>query len=775
MRRGAPCRSNQTMSQLNPNQQEVSQAEGTSQVTTSSNVQHSKTTIFRDDTLGLTSEPVDDPFTSLFDSEITSEENISIPDFFAKPTIIKQGSLDTTTTGVIWKSDVTKLISPMKTSRMSNVYTIRYDTRITFEVNADKFQSGRYIVFWLPVAGTFKDSWYNMHCAHLTSITQLPHVEIDLATQTSVTLEIPYVNVKPYMEYSTSNDSYDTTPGIVGLIAYSPLDPGSGGSASCGYTIFASQHNLKIGTLAVNQSAGDRERRSAGKGPISNTLTRVAQVASALGKVPGIGLYAQNVAWAAGAASGLALALGWSKPTDLSPVQRVERRVAPMNYNHDSTTTSRVLATSSENSVGDPKLSRRNEDELSFQYIKQIYAYSRTDTWTTSQPAQEIIFTKAVIPNTFSSSLPKGYCHTPVGFIATLHNYWRGSIKFRFKLVKTQFHRGRLCFFVAPGTASSAINLALTELIYREIIDISETSEFEVCVPYQLARAWLSVNDRSATVGLFIVDPLVAPISVTQSVKIIMEICGGPDFEVAVPIPNLFNAYAPAVPQSAYTQTDCVDLGSAAINTEIEKWTTGEKLSSFRLYLKQYRAIPNYVPNIPNGDGFAFSPYAVPFAFQATSNASPLQNPVLRSSLIDVLTCAFAINTGSKRYSFFPISGDWRPSFQVFPDSTASDFGGPNNSHLFRNVPYAVANTTIEGNYELQTPVWNPAFSRCTSSHLVCGAASITSNSNDTNLTRVSNYNFGTTANVLGYSAVGDDFNLSLFVGFPAVSFHTTT
>jgi hypothetical protein len=763
------------MSDLNPNQQEVTTAEGTSQVTTATNVQHSKTTIFKDDTLGMISNPVDDGFTSLFDSEITSQENVSIPDFFAKPTIFQQGVLDTTTTNVIWKEDVTKLISSLKKSRMANVYTIRYDTRVTLEINADKFQSGRYILFWLPVAGTYNKSWYNMHCAHLTSITQLPHVEIDIATQTSVTLEIPYVNVKPYMEYSTINDSYDTTPGVVGLIAYSPLDPGTGGSSNCGYTILTSQHNLKIGTLAVNQSASDRERKSVGKGPISNTLTRVAQVASALGKVPGIGLYAQNVAWAASAAGGLAMALGWSKPVDIAPIQRVERRISPMNFSHDSTTTARVLATSSENSVGDPKLSRRNEDELAFQYLKQIYAYVQTDTWTTSQAAQTVIFTKAIIPNNFSSSLPKGFCHTPVGFIATLHNYWRGSIMFRFKLVKTQFHRGRLCFFVAPGTNSGAVSLPLTELVYREIIDVSETSEFEVCVPYQLARAWLSVNERSATVGLFVVDPLVAPISVTQTVKIIMEVSGGPDFEVAVPLPCTFNAYAPAVPQSQYTVTDCVELGSAAINTQIEKWTTGEKLSSFRLYLKQFRQMPNYVPNVPNGDGFSFSPYAIPFTTQTTSNASPLTNPVLRSSLIDVLSCAYAINTGSKRYSFFPISGDWRPSFQVFPDATTADWGTVNNTQLFKNIPYSITNTAIEGNYELQTPVWNPAFSRSSSAHLVNGPASITSNSNDTNLLRVSNYNFGTTANILSYEAAGDDFNMSLFVGFPAVSFHTTT
>jgi len=759
-----------------PNTQTPPSVEGTSVVTSAVNVNHGKTTIIKDDTVGVISEPVENSIVALFDQQITNPENMTLSDYLAKPTIVKQGNLTTTDIGHLWYSDTTALMSPYKNARLSRVYTLRYDTTITIQLNADKFQSGRYILYWLPMAGPSSEVWRLMHTCHLTTITQLPHVEFDVATETHATLTIPYVNTKPYMEMDSSSFTVDSTPGIVGLYTYSALDPGTGGSSTCGYTIIASQKNLSIGSLATSQSASDNEQKAAGLGPISGALDTVSKVSGLLTSVPGIGLYAKQVSWTAAIASKVAHTFGWSKPIDVSPPERMERRVSPLNHSADGSTSARVLATVSTNSVADPRLSRRNVDEMTYEYLKRIPAYIGTFSWTTSNVAGDKIYETIVRPQAYSVPFGKGSVMPPITFLAYHHTLWRGGVRFRFKLVKTQFHRGRLLVYVDPGVKDSLATLPTTELLYREIVDISETSQFEICVPYNLARAWISSGTKSATIGVFVLDPLVAPTTVTSTVKILVEVCGDDTLEFAIPFPTNFNPYAPAVLQSGeYTVTDCVEMGGSKVNFETEKYTTGEKLTSFRQLIKQVRMVPNIAPNFTNGVGAQWYPYLLPFADQLTSNSAALINPVVRSALLDVLACCYALSTGSKRHSIFPFSGDLRLAYSVFWSPNPSEYNGsPDTTQLFKNRPYAEVNTTIEGNSEIQTPVWNPNYSRSAVGHLV-NNTTVSPNNNDVNLTKVSVYNWGSASNAVLFSSAGDDYNLSLFVGIPALTVHTAT
>ena len=175
---------------------------GTAEVRPTTDSSQNPTTKFADDSVGYRAElahsNIEDPFSHL----IVAPNSQTIIDFLQRPSILTSASFTASDSGILFSTDVCSIITSQKHSRMSNIYTWRADFELTLQVNADRFQQGRYILFWLPSGGALSPTvtgnylpWKNMHTCNLTKITQLPHVEIDLATQTHVSLTIPYTSV----------------------------------------------------------------------------------------------------------------------------------------------------------------------------------------------------------------------------------------------------------------------------------------------------------------------------------------------------------------------------------------------------------------------------------------------------------------------------------------------------------------------------------------------------------------------------------------------------
>ena len=192
--------------------------------------------------------------------------------------------------------------------------------------------------------------WRNMHTCNLTKITQLPHVEIDLATQTHVTLKIPYTSVYPMSTWSTTNSSSDFGLGPIFIIPYSALNPGSGGSTTCGYTLLGSLSNIRLGAASVNQADdGTLEAKAQGVGPVTSILRKVSMASGLFSDVPLIGAYARNVSWFTKVAAKSAAYWGFSKPLALAAPGRVDRKVTTFNAVSDVAHYAKPLGISSEN------------------------------------------------------------------------------------------------------------------------------------------------------------------------------------------------------------------------------------------------------------------------------------------------------------------------------------------------------------------------------------------------------------------------------------------
>lgn len=191
----------------------------------------------------------------------TQQDDGSTPDikqFLAKPTKILQGDLTATDTPTTFSNIACTealVTSPVYSQKLNGVMSLRFTTVVTLQVNANKFQQGRYILAFVPTGGASPNgtspddsvtTWINMHRQNKTQITQLPHVEIDINKTTEVQLRIPYQSA--FSAYAFNNclagvPSFGD-PGVFFLYPYSPL-VSAAGSVSAGFTLWVHYEDVE--------------------------------------------------------------------------------------------------------------------------------------------------------------------------------------------------------------------------------------------------------------------------------------------------------------------------------------------------------------------------------------------------------------------------------------------------------------------------------------------------------------------------------------------------
>jgi hypothetical protein len=752
---------------------------------------HNATTKFADDTMGaIATIPLEARLSrSLYSSSIVPSSQ-TIVDYLQRPSTVASGIMQASDTTFLYRGDVTEAINALKAERLRGIYMLRCDFEYTLQVNADMFQQGRYILGWVPSGGAHsralnanKTAYYNSRLANLTTITQLPHVEIDLAKQTHVTLKVPYSSIFPMLEWSTNTTLTTTCLGDVFIIPYSPLDPGSGG-ASCSWTLWVSLQNVTIGSATANQMGGDettKEAKALGVGPISSTLDKVSRASALLGPIPIIGQWATTVSWLSGILAGSAAIFGWSKPLNMSAPTRVTRQVGQFSANYDNASTAKPLGLFSQNSVIPHNgVSNTNADEMSFDFIKMQYAYIRTVSFSVADAAQSVLFS---IPcnYVYSTNWSKGITYTPSSFIAKQFTKCRGGVRFRIKIVKTPFHRARLLVAFSPGRAWNAFSYANSEYVYREVVDISTTSEFEVCCPYLLPIPWVEPTQYFGTLQVFVENTLVCPTSVTNRVILLVEQAALPDMEFSSPQVWRVEPYMPSTSQMAdpYIATPCFELGpnsTIPIGT-VAANTVGEVVTSARQLLKvisPLRPVSGNDPTLGATGGLKVWAYTYFPVCQAAGGAGALQRDFFYSDPINLWSSLYTYQTGSVRYTILPRTGAtgvvrafagslWTTNTTLL----TGGFAGLEDTKSISHIP-------IEGVLEFQMPVYNSTYSRAIAGQLVNPGPASALSEPYANTTALALATLENDYNVAWLRSAGDDFHCSLFVGVPPVVLRAT-
>jgi hypothetical protein len=701
------------------------------------------------------------------------EEYSSLLRYFQKPFQLGEGvftSGDTATTMPTWVLPYRMLNNDMYLSKFRGYLGFRATMVLTINFNAERFQQGRYMLCAIPCGGTYWDAKTEEHCnahyAALVTRTQLPRVEFDLNSETSATLRLPYNSA---FDYYSFNDLM--TLGENGriwyylrLAPYSPLDSVSA-PLTAKWALFAHFEDVElIGqnfadlqpqsafTTTTKKKKGisdsQKEAEAAKVGPISGVTTKIAKAAKILEVVPFIGTYMSPLGWAANIATSVAQVFGWSKPVDMSHSTRVRPTALAYATNVDGVDNSMVLAGYSTNEVARfPGMSPTIKDEMSLSYIAGIPAYCKqflyarsfaTDTLVASFEASPYTKVGACTPQQAvnGSGITVTY-YTPAEFVASQFLYWRGTICFKFKFVKTEFHAGRISITFNPyslSVPSDAVVNADAPYVYRDIINIGDYLEYTFKVPYvqeipyKLANMAKPYQERSfGRVEVRVVDPLVCPDTVSTNVTVLVESYMDEDSEFAVPntllcLPeDIATIYPTSLgPQSAIG-------GSKECKASIVPSTVciGERILSFRSLIKRsqpwMRHNEAYTP--PEGDG-----YLAPFSYSklllngSVSTAYYADNYALCAQM-------FLYSRGGVR---FKAGNDWSTtSMTLLSDVSKTLFSIEADSTLAGWYPRIVGQAKLRGPYynngasvnfspvEVQVPQYLPYRARVNFRHSI--------------------------------------------------------
>jgi hypothetical protein len=742
-----------------------------------------------------------------------------VRNFLGKPQLIASGVFSTTDTipinlvSGLFPADIIANF-PVWKNKLSGNLAFRGKTVFTLQVNANRFQQGRYIFAWIPSGGSNDVTapfslWTQMHSANLCQFTQLPHVEIDLNCDTQAVLEVPLINNTGWTPL-TSFIGGNYKNGVYMLRPYSPLVAPTG-STTANWLLYVHFEDVEFKMPVVPQAGGTRtkvirrstpEKSEQEPGIISGFLVKAQTAANILTAVPLLSSIAAPASWALGIAAKVASTFGWGKPHDYSNTNRVSRYIMPRYNNADTMDTGTKLSVFDSNAIEETAFAGTDLDELSIGYIVSIPAWFKTISWAETNVEGTLIGSFDMTPHVYAIQSIRGVntinFPTPLAWVSNFFSLWRGSFKLTFKLVKTEFHTGRLQVSFYPAEYGNGNNVPAvpsildTAFLHREIIDIRYGNEFSVMIPYTSLLPYRDVFGNGRNMGytyLHVLNPLVAPSSVSSTVTILCEISGGPDFEFAYPRTLDNRPVAVVVPQSGGSENICEIVSTEIGNSKLEDTLTparlciGERVLSLRSLIKRFNVLAGPI-NVPNF-WFTFIPFSIPISYLPASNVE--QGSELNGN-VDVysqISLCFALQRGSIRYKFLSTNPDANQTMfirmspiqttvsglyangnfqdQTLPVLANQNYGnGDNNTFVHKG---------ISGGLEVDFPYYGKSFSHPTAAVMTNSVAGTIVNYDFTNTApgTVASIYYPLPAHSVSniWRAAGEDFSLGLFVSVP--------
>nr|ULF99783.1 MAG: putative capsid protein [Dicistroviridae sp.] len=528
------------------------------------------------------------------------ERDHNIKDFLSRPIIIKTDkwlSTQINETQLYTANFPEELIAnPMYQDKLRGFVGLRATLIIKVQVNSQPFQQGRLLLQYFPYA-QYMPNRVTLVNSTLQGRTGCPRSDLDLSSGTEMIMRIPYVSPHAFYNLITGQGSF----GAIYLVVYSQLRDQLTGTGAIEYTIWAHLEDIELeyptganiftGTAPNFMSEGARmlsgrytqsdfqkawhskaylkkpSRIFAQTGVELKQLalahapsTGLGQISSGLktlSTIPVVGNLFTKPAWISSQASNIFRILGFSKPTVAGLPCESKLRTQTRMANYDGADVSHKLALSSQNEIETVKgLAGTATDEMALSSVLSIPNYWDRFSWTTSQNTNTVLFDNYVTPmkiKPYSSTILDRFRCTHMGYVANSHGLWRGSIVYTFKVVKTQFHSGRLRISFIPFYFNSTISSGDADVSRTQkiILDLRTASEVSFTVPYVSSRPWMfcmrpesallgaeGVSMYNAVTGIVrveVLNQLVAANNVFQEVDVICEVNGGPDLTFANP------------------------------------------------------------------------------------------------------------------------------------------------------------------------------------------------------------------------------------------------
>jgi len=387
---------------------------------------------------------------------------------------------------------------------------ISFNIEISLEVAANPFLYGMLMANWVPYPkydGLLRDR--GLFYQDNVAASQRQKVFIDASTSTGGTMTIPFYWPANY--FSLAKDNPDDF-GYLSIRQLNPLMHVTGADQRVTVYIRARMVDVRLHT-STGRLVGSHPEMSlqakthdivdeAPSDKLSSKATRLAKVAHSL--TPLLGGYAIATEKAASTAAAALRAVGLSHPKSKELIHKMENRPIGNMSNFNTPCNATTLALDEQNEVTiDPTIVGMSEDEMSFQYILQKESFVGTNDWDINDAVGTVLALHNVHPMQwmYSSTGPEVHLSS-LAYLSRMFQFWTGTIIFRFQIVTSAWHRGKLRVVHEPvygfNTAPSSWQTNV-----QSIIDITENREFEIAVSFAQAQEWLKVGDFDLAVPPF--------------------------------------------------------------------------------------------------------------------------------------------------------------------------------------------------------------------------------------------------------------------------------
>jgi len=464
------------------------------------------------------------------------------------------------------------LSNPAVIKKLDNFYLVKGNLKLTFYINGTPFHAGLLLASYRYLSN---DNLVFTAGGDTQIITrsQRPHLYLNASTGKGGCLCVPFFLPQNYLALRTPVTTAAEI-GSVALDSISILKQLNGGNDNVTVTIFAEMTDIKLtaptmGLVALSGKSREdfdsffaiqvqAKDEYVEEGVISGPANAIASFAGYLKEVPVIGPFALATQIGASAVSKVAKMFGYSKPSmvaDISPMRNFP--VSSLALSEGVDTSQKLTLSGKQELTIDPRtVGLPPDDDMTLAHITSRESYLTQFPWDPTKTVGTTLFSCDVDPMAEPRSAVSGGTRiipTSLSFASRPFSAWSGTIKYRFQIICSQYHRGRLAIIYDPKGPLTGDPYNTT---FSTFIDLSDGRDFTVefnwqqNVPYmQISRdnsrlfhttisPELQTSSSTTSNGIFyvrVVNELVTPDSTTGA-TIAVSISGGDNFELMNPI-----------------------------------------------------------------------------------------------------------------------------------------------------------------------------------------------------------------------------------------------
>lgn len=492
--------------------------------------------------------------------------------------------------------------------KLHNYAFIRCDLKIKIMVNASPFYYGAFLASYTPLETVLDSADHGAVGVVTIPLSQRPHTWVFPQTNQGAEMSLPYLNITEWLPIHGTIGTLDVAKmGRVTFTTVTALSNVGISSSDVSVNVYAWAENVELCGLTVDLAVQtDKDEYT---GPVSKIASAAARATGMLKSVPVIGDYMTATSMASQVVADVAASFGYTKVPVLERILPFKDLPFHGLATSDQPDVTEKLTLDSKNelsidntAIGDP-----TKDSLLISKFCMHNSYLTGFTWEASDSSNALLWNTYVSPTMFAKTAgtSQNFINgVPMFIPSRMFEYWRGDIIFDFKIICSQYHKGRLRFSWDP-VGDVAFVPSNTQTVFNHIQDINESTTVSLRVPYMQRTSYLNVPDSlSATyydtlalppdtsdsvngiLTVRVMNEQTSPVS-SADIRVLVFVRAAENIEFAAPkqISNDLNFYNV---QSDFDDAQEIVMGApSSVDPNVNFVYMGESIISFREMLQR--------------------------------------------------------------------------------------------------------------------------------------------------------------------------------------------